>query len=235
VLLLGSALVEYLDHRSILPAETVKSMYKVKFGFFTLALAAGVLTMGQTKPEPPKPQSAAPPNPSGTTPGTETVGAAVDPNKYLIGPEDVLFIKVWRENDFTLPVAVRPDGKITMPLVGEVQAAGETPMQLTKALTEQLTKYINNPDVTVFVTEVRSKKYYIIGQVNREGAFPLVTPTTILDALVNAGGFHEFANTKKIKILRGSKVFNFNYNEVTKAKHMEQNIYLESGDHIIVN
>ena len=161
--------MEYPDHRSILPAETVKSMYKVKFDFFALALAA-VLTIvcaaanGQTKPEPTKPQSAAPPNPAGTTPGSETVGAAVDPNKYLIGPEDVLFIKVWRENDFTLPVAVRPDGKITMPLIGEVQAAGETPMQLTKALTVQLTKYINNPDVTVFVTEVRSKKYYIIGK-----------------------------------------------------------------------
>jgi polysaccharide export outer membrane protein len=216
-------------------------MPKVKFDFFTLALAAACLTIacaaanGQAKSEAPKRQSAAPPNPSGTTPVSETVGAAVDPNKYLIGPEDVLFIKVWRENDFTLPVAVRPDGKITMPLVGEVQAGGETPMQLTKALTEQLIKYINNPDVTVFVTEVRSKKYYIIGQVSREGAFPLVTPTTILDALVNAGGFHEFANTKKIKILRGAKVFNFNYNEVTKAKHMEQNIYLESGDHIIVN
>jgi polysaccharide export outer membrane protein len=216
-------------------------MFKVKFDFLALALAAAFFSIacaaanGQANPEAPKPQSAAPPNPSGTNPPTEAVGAAVDPNKYLIGPEDVLFIKVWRENDFTLPVAVRPDGKITMPLVGEVQAGGETPMQLTKALTEQLTKYINNPDVTVFVTDVRSKKYYIIGQVNREGAFPLVTPTTILDALVNAGGFHEFANTKKIKILRGAKVFNFNYNKVTKAKHMEQNIYLESGDHIIVN
>jgi polysaccharide export outer membrane protein len=236
LLLLGSALVEYPD-RSILSAEIVKFMHKVMSDFCTLALAA-IVTIAcapagaQSKPEPSKPQSAAPPNPSG--PGAETVGAAVDPNKYLIGPEDVLFIKVWRENDFTMPVAVRPDGKITMPLVGEVQAAGETPMQLTKALTEQLTKFINNPDVTVFVTEVRSKKYYILGEVGRQGSFALVTPTTVLDALSNAGGFHEFANTKKIKILRGDKVFNFNYNEVTRAKHMEQNIYLENGDKIIV-
>jgi polysaccharide export outer membrane protein len=162
------------------------------------------------------------------------VGAAVDPNKYLIGPEDILFVKVWRETDFTMPVAVRPDGKITMPLIGEVQAAGQTPMQLTKALSELLTKYINNPDVTVFVTDVRSKKYYILGEVNRAGAFPLVTPTTILEALGNAGGFREFANTKKIKILRGDKVFNFNYNDVTRAKHLEQNIFLENGDKIIV-
>jgi polysaccharide export outer membrane protein len=239
VLLLGSALVEHPDHRSILSAETVNSMHKVKFDLFALALAAAAIGMsfsaasGQTKPEPTKPQSATPPNPAGTT-ADNAVGAAVDPNKYLIGPEDVLFVKVWRENDFTLPVAVRPDGKITMPLIGEVQAAGQTPMQLTKSLTELLTKYINNPDVTVFVTEVRSKKYYIIGEVNRAGAFPLVTPTTILEALGNAGGFREFANTKKIKILRGDKVFNFNYNDVTKAKHLEQNIYLENGDKIIV-
>ena len=213
-------------------------MHKVKSDFFSLALAA-ILAMGcaaaggQTKPEPAKPQSASPPNPAGPSADT-TVGAAVDPNKYLIGPEDILFIKVWRENDFTMPVAVRPDGKITMPLIGEIQAAGQTPMQLTKALAELLTKYINNPDVTVFVTDVRSKKYYILGEVNRAGPFPLVTPTTVLEALGNAGGFREFANTKKIKILRGDKVFNFNYNDVTRAKHMEQNIYLENGDKIIV-
>jgi polysaccharide export outer membrane protein len=110
-----------------------------------------------------------------------------------------------------------------------------TPMQLTKTLTEQLTRFINNPDVTVFVTDVRSKKYYIIGEVSHQGSFPLVTPTTVLEALSNAGGFHEFANTKKIKILRGDKVSNFNYNDVTRAKHMEQNIYLENGDKIIVH
>ena len=216
-------------------------MPRVKFDFLALALATAALAVAgapaavaQTRPEPAtKPQSAAPPNPAAAA--SETVGAPVDPNKYLIGPEDILFIKVWRENDFTLPVAVRPDGKITMPLVGELHAAGQTPLQLTKTLTELLSKYVNNPEVTVFVTDVRSKKYYIIGQVNREGAFPLVTPTTVLDALVNAGGFKEFANTKKIKILRGNKVFNFNYNEVTKAKHLEQNIFVENGDHIIVN
>jgi polysaccharide export outer membrane protein len=239
VRLLGSALVE-LSGSSLDPsAETVKSMHKAKFDFFSMALAA-ILTCspapssGQTKPEPSKLQSATPPNPSTTGTDNNTVGAAVDPNKYLIGPEDILFVKVWRETDFTMPVAVRPDGKITMPLIGEVQAAGQTPMQLTKALSELLTKYINNPDVTVFVTDVRSKKYYILGEVNRAGAFPLVTPTTILEALGNAGGFREFANTKKIKILRGDKVFNFNYNDVTRAKHLEQNIFLENGDKIIV-
>jgi polysaccharide export outer membrane protein len=160
--------------------------------------------------------------------------AAVDPNKYLVGPEDLLFIKVWREPDFTLPVAVRPDGKITMPLIGEVQAAGETPLQLTKTLAELLAKYLNNPEVNVFVTEVRSKKYYINGQVERTGSFPLVTPTRILEALSHAGGFRDFADTKKIRILRGEKVYYFNYREVTNGKRLEQNIYLESGDQIII-
>jgi len=113
-------------------------------------------------------------------------------------------------------------------------AAGATPMQLTKTLAELLGKYLNNPDVAVFVTEVRSKKYYIIGEVNHGGSFRLVTPTTVLEALGNAGGFREFANTRKIKILRGGKVFNFNYNQVTKARRLEQNILLENGDQIIV-
>ncbi|MGD0298285.1 MAG: polysaccharide biosynthesis/export family protein [Bryobacteraceae bacterium] len=211
----------------------------MKADFIALTLAVSSLTIvcapssGQTSQAPADLRSAVPTNPVARV--VDTVGAAVDPNKYLIGPEDILFIKVWRENDFTMPVAVRPDGKITMPLVGEVQASGVTPIELTKTLTEQLTKFINNPDVTVFVTEVRSKKYYIIGEVSRQGSFPLATPTTVLEALSNAGGFHEFANTKKIKILRGDKVYNFNYNEVTRAKHMEQNIYLENGDKIIVH
>ncbi len=213
-------------------------MHQVKSDFFAPSMAAVVISIacaaagGQTKSEPARLRSVEPLSTVG--PVVEPVGAAVDPNKYLIGPEDILFIKVWRENDFTLPVAVRPDGKITMPLIGEVPAAGETPLQLTKSLTELLGKYINNPDVAVFVTEVRSKKYYIIGEVNRGGSFRLVTPTTVLEALGNAGGFREFANTRKIKILRGGQVFKFNYNEVTKARHLEQNILLENGDQIIV-
>ena len=95
--------------------------------------------------------------------------APVDPDKYQIGPEDLLFIRVWREPDFTLPVAVRPDGKITMPLIGEVPAAGRSPLQLTATLKQLLTQYLNNPDVNVFVTEVRSKKFYIDGEMNRPG------------------------------------------------------------------
>jgi polysaccharide biosynthesis/export protein len=163
-----------------------------------------------------------------------SVAAPVDPGKYQIGPEDMLFVRVWREPDFTLPVAVRPDGKITMPLIGEVRAAGQSPLQLTATLKQLLTQYLNNPDVNVFVTEVRSKKFYIDGEMNRPGSFALVTPTTVLEALSRGGGFREFANTKKIRVLRGSQIRYFNYKAVTKGQHLEQNIAVENGDHIIV-
>ncbi len=196
-----------------------------------IVISSGAVAIGQTKPEATKPPNAQSPNPGGAS---ETSVAAVDPNKYLIGPEDILFIKVWREPDYSLPAMVRPDGKITIPLIGEVQAGGLTPIQLTKSLTESLSKQINNPDVTVFVTDVRSKKYYIDGEVNRSGSFPLITPTTVLEALSNANGFREFSNPKKITILRGDKILKFNYKEVISGKKMEQNVFVENGDHIHV-
>jgi polysaccharide export outer membrane protein len=196
--------------------------------------ANGQTKAGESKPAETKPQSASPPNPNATDKPPESSAAAVDPSKYLIGPEDILFIKVWREPDFTLPAAVRPDGKITMPLIGDVQAADQTPSQLTKTIGELLSKYINNPDVNVIVTDVRSKKYYLDGEVYKPGTYLLVTPTTVLEALSNAGGFRDFANTKKIRILRRGKVLPFNYKDVSKGKNLEQNIYVENGDHIIV-
>jgi polysaccharide export outer membrane protein len=202
-------------------------------------MVAGLTAAGQTRPAPPKPnepkvQTPAPPTSTAPEKTAESSAAAVDPNKYLIGPEDVLFIRVWREADFTVPAAVRPDGKITMPLIGDVQAADQTPLQLTKTLTDLLGKYINNPDVNVIVTDVRSKKYYIDGEVNKPGTYLLVTPTTILEALSNAGGFRDFANTKRIRILRQGNILHFNYKDVSRGKNLEQNIKVESGDHIIV-
>jgi len=162
------------------------------------------------------------------------VPIAVDPNLYLIGAEDVLYIRVWREPDFTFTVAVRPDGKITVPLVGDVQAAGQTPSQLTANLAQTLARFIQKPEVALFVTEVRSKKFYIDGEMNRPGPFPLVTPVSVLEALSQGGGFKDFANTRRIRILRGDKIYYFNYRDVTSGKHLEQNIRVEAGDHIIV-
>jgi len=196
-----------------------------------LALTLGALTVS-AQPPAAKPQNPTPPGGNASSP--ESNVASVDPNKYLIGPEDLLFIRTWREPDWTFPAPVRPDGKITVPLVGEVQAGGLTPLALVKSLTELIGKYVNNPDVNVFVQDVRSKKYYIDGEVNHSGSFPLVTPTRVLEALSICGGFREFANKKKIIILRGSQSLKFNYDEVIHGKKLDQNIFLENGDHIIV-
>ncbi len=160
---------------------------------------------------------------------------AVDPYKYLIGAEDVIHVLVWREPDLTGDKVVRPDGKISLPLIGELQASGLTPDQLGKDITASLTKLINGPEVTVSLIAVNSKRYYIDGEVMRPGEFKLVTPTTILEALSQAGGFREFAKTGKIRILRGNTSLKFNYKEVSHGKKMEQNVLVQSGDHIIVD
>ncbi len=195
------------------------------------------------KQDPPSPAPAAPPalGTEGATvdktenPKPAATGAPVDPKAYIIGPEDILAILVWREpGNSCANCVVRPDGKISLPLIGELQAAGLTPAQLSTSITQSLTKFMIHPEVTVAVERVNSKKIYIQGEINKPGAYPLVVPTTILEALVNAGGFRDFANTKKITILRGSQTFKFNYHEVSKGKKMEQNIRLEPGDQIFV-
>lgn len=164
----------------------------------------------------------------------EAPPAAVDPKSYMIGVEDVLLIRVWREPEHSGLATVRPDGKITLPLIGDLQAAGLTPEKLDAAVTEALGKYINNPDVIVSVQAVRSKRYYVTGEVNRPGAYPLVTPVTVLEALTLAGGFRDFANKKNITVLRGTQRFKFNYNDVVKGKNLDQNITLQHGDYIVV-
>jgi len=161
-------------------------------------------------------------------------GSPVDPKVYVIGPEDLLQVRVWREAELSGQFPVRPDGKISLALVNEIQAAGLTPEQLSAAIAQGLGKYMTQPEVSVSVLQVNSKKYFIIGEVQKPGSFSLTVPTTALEALVNAGGFREFANTKKIVILRKGQRHKFNYKEVIAGKKMEQNILLESGDQIIV-
>lgn len=199
-----------------------------------LFVVNSLIAAPQRKKRDPEPQAtdpaAAPAADPAKSPGTASV---VDPKTFKLGAEDVLFIRVWRE-DISGPAAVRPDGMITMPLIGDVQAAGLTPQELSTAITEKLKTYIKNPDVTVMVTQVNSKKYYVTGAVNKTGAFPLAVPTRVLEAITNAGGFREFANQKKITILRGSETFKFNYKEVIQGKNMEQNIFLQPGDYVIV-
>ena len=165
---------------------------------------------------------------------SDGASVAVDPKTYVIGAQDVLLIKVWRELDFTGPYTVRPDGKISMPLVGDVQASGLTPERLGEQLKQALSNFINSPDVSVSLQTVGSKKFYITGEVNRAGEYTLAIPTKVFDALSNAGGFRDFANKKKIIIIRGSERIKFNYQDILKGKNLEQNIFLENGDTIVV-
>ena len=160
--------------------------------------------------------------------------APVDPNTYRIGPEDVLFIRVWKEPEFSGPVQVRPDGKFTLPVIGDISASGLTPVELAARVTEALKSQIREPEVMVALQSVQSKKYYITGEVNRSGIFPLVIPVTVLEALTNAGGFREFAKKNRITIVRGQERIKFNFNEVIKGKKMDQNIFVKDGDYIVV-
>jgi polysaccharide biosynthesis/export protein len=156
---------------------------------------------------------------------------------YVIGADDNLHISVWKEQELTNSLPVRPDGKISMPLLNDVQAAGLTPMQLAASLTEKLKKYLADPRVTVVVTQMNSQRVYVLGEVLHTGAMPLLPNMTVLQALATAG-FTQFANTKSIYILRTvdgkQQKLPFNYKQVVKGDDMAQNISLKPGDTIVV-
>ena len=180
-----------------------------------------------------------PPPVSEIKPIVDGLPAAVDPNSYKIGSEDVIKVVVWKEPDLSFVAAVRPDGKVTAPLLGDLVANGQTPTSLAAALKEKLSDLVNNPLVNVEIVQVRSKKYYITGQVAHTGMFPLVVPTTVLEALTMAGGLSEWADKKKIVIMRGEQRYTFNYDAAIKGKSkkgrsMDDNIFLENGDFIVV-
>lgn len=197
-----------------------------------LALSAA-LAFAQQQP-PAEQKGADPKTAQEAKPAEVNLPAPVDPKTYKIGAEDVLRVSVWREPELSGTVGVRPDGMVTINLIGEVQVSGLTPLELAARLKEEFIKLVNNPVVSVEVQQVRSRKYYITGQVGRPGQFPLVVPLTVLEALTLAGGPAEFANKKKITIMRGTQRFYFNWNEVLKGKNLQQNIYVENGDFIVV-
>jgi polysaccharide export outer membrane protein len=158
---------------------------------------------------------------------------------YKIGAQDILRIDVWKEPEISRSgLPVRPDGKVSLPLLNDVQAAGLSPLELSKVITEGLKTYMNNPQVTVSVIEINSKRVYVTGEVRRPGAFALLPSMTVLQALTNSGGFTQFARTKGIYVLRnvdGKQVkFPFNYKDVIKGNHPEENIELQPGDLIVV-
>jgi len=168
----------------------------------------------------------------------ETKKEIVSDPSYIIGPMDVLEIQVWKEPDFSRQVLVRPDGKITLPLVGDILASGMNTMGLKALLSEKLEDFVSKPEVTVIVLESRSKNFYIIGKINRPGTYPLNPDMTVLQAISVAGGLAEWADKDSIRIIRRSggkdEILPFDYDKVISGKSLEQNILLKPNDTIIV-
>jgi polysaccharide export outer membrane protein len=164
----------------------------------------------------------------------ESTIPGVDPKAYKLGPEDIISVRVWKEPELSGTFAVRPDGKITLPLHGDLMVDAISLDGLRDAVVEAYSKFINKPEVAIQLLRVGSKKYYLVGEVVRSGEFPMAVPITVMEAINKSGGFREFANKKKIIIIRGAKRIKFNYDEVLKGKKVEQNIMLEAGDQIVV-
>jgi len=201
--------------------------------FWTVLALLAVMTPAAARNKNGNAQAAAPAN-SGSS-SASSKSAPADAN-YVIGPQDMLDISVWKEEQLTKTVPVRPDGKISMPLLNDVQAAGLTPTQLANQITESLKKFVTDPQVTVIVREINSQRVYLLGEVTRAGAYPLLPNMTVLQALSSAGGFTQFANLKKIYVLRvengKQEKFPFNYKHALESP--DQNILLKAGDTIVV-
>jgi polysaccharide export outer membrane protein len=174
---------------------------------------------------------------SSTAPASAAPAVAVPPD-YAIGPEDVLGIVFWREAELSGDVTVRPDGRITLAVLGEIAAAGLRPEQLQQQIQAKAKAFVNDPNVAVVVRAVNSRKIFITGRVATPGAYALRGPLTVMQALALAGGITDYADAKSINVLRidGSKTkgFKFNYKDVSNGKKLEQNILLQPGDTVVV-
>jgi polysaccharide biosynthesis/export protein len=210
-------------------------MYRVSIlMMLSCALIGSTVQARQSDPAS-KPPSQSDKNNGPTHPAVQA--ATGDPN-YLIGPSDELNIDVFENPNVSRTVPVRPDGKISLPLLNDIQAAGQTPMQLAAVITEKLSKFEKVPQVTVIVIAINSQRVYLIGEVVRTGAYPILPNMTVLQALSSAGGFTVYAKQSSVFVLRmenGHQVkFPFNYKDVVSGKKPEQNIVLKAGDQIVV-
>lgn len=182
---------------------------------------------GQPAPAPSTPAQAAPAQPE-----------VVPPADYVIGAEDVLNVVIWREKDLSAEVMVRPDGKVSLPLLNDIQAAGLTPEQFRLQVTAAVAKFVAEPAVSVIVRTINSRKVYIMGEVAKPGPYPLVGPVTVLQLIALSGGLTEFADAKGISVMRTEngrpKRLSFNYRDVSRGKKLEQNVLLRPGDTVIV-
>jgi polysaccharide export outer membrane protein len=178
--------------------------------------------------------------PSTDKPKANPAPPVISKDDYIIGPEDVLAISVWRETELTRTLPVRPDGKISLPLIGDVKASGLTPRMLEAEIAKQLEAYVRKPEVAVIVQEAKSHKFNLMGSVARPGEYMLNSNMTVLDALALGGGFTDFAKRTKIYVLRhspgsaGMVRLPFNYKQVIQGKSLDQNVELKPGDTIVV-
>ena len=195
----------------------------------------GSIALAQAAPA--QPAASAASDKTASDKATTAASASQAGPEYVIGPEDALHIAVWREADLTASLPVRPDGKISLPLLDDVQAAGLTPKQLANSITEKLKKFLADPRVTVVVTQINSKRIYLVGEVVHVGATPMLPNMTVLQALSSAG-LNQFANTKRIYVLRTEngkqQKLPVNYRKLVKGEQIEQNYLLQPGDTIVV-
>lgn len=198
----------------------------------TFGFVLSVVTGAAGQPQ--KPAAPAAPQVRGGT--TATTPAL--PTGYVIGAADVLSIVFWRDKELSADVVVRPDGRISLPLLNEVQAAGYTPEQLRMALVEAAGKYMEDPNAAVLVKEIHSRNVFVTGNVGKPGTYPLTTDMNVLQSIALAGGLLEFSDAKNIVVIRtesGREQYHkFNYKDVVKQKHTEQNIVLKPGDTVVV-
>jgi polysaccharide biosynthesis/export protein len=210
-------------------------------GFLLMALGIAMVLNAAEEAEPasPQPPAAAPSKQGQAQEPKDSQSARASSDDYLIGAGDVLQISVWKEPEASVPsVVVRQDGMITVPMLKDVAVAGRTPRQVEKVIVEGLSKYINEPNVTVVLAASNSKKVYVIGAANKEGPLPYAYRMTVMQALSEAGGLTDYAKRKKIYIIRTENGrdyrLDFNYDEVVKGERMEQNILLMPGDTLVI-
>jgi polysaccharide export outer membrane protein len=186
----------------------------------------------------PKSQIQKPTAPPQAGPAPVPSGGIVPPPGYVIGPEDILGIVFWREKDLSADVMVRPDGMISLPLLNDVQAAGLTPDQLREKVMVEANKFVEDPNATVVVKQINSRKVFITGMVSKPGSYPLVGPMNVLQLIALAGGLLEYADRSKISVMRIEKgnpvAYSFNYDWVRDRKNLRQNIELKPGDTVLV-
>jgi polysaccharide export outer membrane protein len=211
----------------------MKSVFVRTSAFVLLVSAMAVTARAQGAQQTP---AAQPSNGNGAT-ASVPVGVPLPPG-YVIGPEDVLTVVFWREKDMSAEVVVRPDGKISLPLLNDVQAAGYSPEQLRESLIKAAAKFIEDPNATVVVKAINSRKIFVTGNVGKQGTYPLTSEMNVLQLIALAGGLAEYADSKNIVIIRTEdgkpKYFKFNYKDVLQGKNPQQNILLKPGDTIVV-